>query len=376
MRGGFVRTAGAARSAALAAAAAGLLALPAQAAGDAASYPRLAVDIPIEIQNDGTYDSEDRDQERNDLFTDTEPEVTLEVLPGLSLRAHFVLEPVRDPEPREDRFFEDHGLFVEDLVAAYESERFSAFGGKFTPNFGVAWDAAPGIYGTDFAEDGYEFSERIGFGGGVTVGNERAGEHTLSASTFFLDTSVLSRSLFRGRGEVDLADGGVSNTEDFSSFAVALDGGGMAALPGLAYHLAFIRQAGGRGDAEDERGVAVAATRPFPLGGELTAEPLVEYVRFFDADGVPGRDREFLTTSVRLGWRRWNLTLSRTGRDTDGGGVDDSDNLFQISAGYEFAFGLTADLGWRRLSEENVTSETVGALLTYTYVFALAPSPR
>jgi len=38
--------------------------------------------------------------------------------------------------------------------------------GKLNVGFGVVWDKTPGLYGTDFEEDGYETSERIGVIGG------------------------------------------------------------------------------------------------------------------------------------------------------------------------------------------------------------------
>lgn len=41
--------------------------------------------------------------------------------------------------------------------------------GKLNPGFGIAWDKAPGIYGTDLAED-YEISERISVFGTRQVG--------------------------------------------------------------------------------------------------------------------------------------------------------------------------------------------------------------
>ena len=126
--------------------------------------PRLEVEIDVEIQNDWTFDSDDPDAELNDLFTTTEPAVALHLLPGLSIQSGLVLEPVKDPGPSDDRFFEDHGFFAEQLYLLYETDDFSLHGGKFNLPFGVAWDLAPGVYGTDVAEDFYEQVERIGLG--------------------------------------------------------------------------------------------------------------------------------------------------------------------------------------------------------------------
>lgn len=339
--------------------------------GAAESSPRFEGKAVIEIQNDWNYDSEDRDNEHNQLFTTIEPEATLHLVPGLSLFAHAVIEPVRDPGPGEDRAFEDEGAFIEDLFLRYETDRFAFQGGKFTPRFGLTWDIAPGIYGTDFAEAGYEFSERIGVLGSVTLADGKIfGSHTLSAHTFFLDTSVLSQSVGRGRGTTDKVDGGVSNTENFTSYAFTLDGENVAAIDGLGYHLAYIRQAPGNGDQSDERGFAVAVTHNIDLGDGFSLSPLIEYVHFGDAEGVGGQDRDFLTLAGRLDWNSWNLSVAYTKRDTKATGSEEIEDFqFQTSVGYQFAFGLEVNLGWYIGNENGIETRRIGALLAYTVPF-------
>jgi hypothetical protein len=282
--------------------------------GEVKSYPYISGEVAIEVQNDWTYDSDDKDAELNDLFTLTEPEGVLHITPGLSALVHGVLEPVEAPGPRDDRVFEAQGLFVEELHLTYATEWFSVFGGKFTPNFGLGWDAAPGVYGTDFAEDGYELAEQIGLGATVTFKDKRLGAHTLSASTFFTDTTVLSESAFDNRGRTSLSSGGPGNTEDFSSFAVALDGGEIPALPGFGYHIAFVLRAEGQGSTADETGIAIAAKYSFSVAG-VEVSPFIEYVNFDDLAGTDGDERDFLTTSLQMVWNQWNLAVSRTGRD-------------------------------------------------------------
>ncbi len=353
---------------ALAAVFAMFVALPVTAAEH--SFPRIEGAIPIEVQNDWDYDSDDPGNERNNLFTLTEPEATIHIAPGLSVFFHAVLEQVTEPDSGEDRVFEDQGLFLEDLYLAYERDWFRLKGGKFTPNFGIAWEEAPGVYGTDFAEAGYEIAERIGVGMSVSYEHERFGAHRLSASTFFLDTSVLAQSTLKGRGTTGLADGGVSNTENFSSFAIALDGGNIAPLAGFRYHLAYIQQRRGRGNDADETGFAIAATHVVKVGVGFELHPLIEYVRFDDADGTEGQDREFLTIAGKLTWRRWNMAVSYTGRDTDSAdGTSVDDESLQISAGYAFESGLTVDLGWRHLEESRIETMGVGALVAYAVEF-------
>ncbi len=332
--------------------------------------PRIEVSIPIEVQNDWSYDSDDAANERNQLFTKMEPEATVHVVPGLTLFGHAVLEPVRDLGPGESGAFEDEGIFVEDLYVDYAFGRYGLRGGKFTPAFGIGWDIRPGIYGNDFAEAGYEFSERIGIAGRAGFEIASAGAYTVTAHAFFLDTTFLSESLGRGRGTTERADGGVSNTEDLSSYAVTLDGENVAGIDGLGVRLAYIHQANGEGDADDEKGISAALWHELKLGKALTVAPVIEYVHFDDAEGVDGQDRDFVTAAGRLGWRSWNLTLAYTGRDTETPGTPEIDDFqFQVSAGYLFELGLQIDVGWHIAEESDVETRRFGARLSYTVSF-------
>jgi hypothetical protein len=349
-----------------------VLGVTAAASGSAAaqeSFPRVEGDVRIEVQNDGIYRSEASNGERDDLFTKTEAEPRLRLTPELSLAGHLTLDTI-DKAPTESRAFEDEGLFVEELYLAYDTERWGLLAGKFNVNFGIAQREAPGIYGNDFALAGYDFTERVGLGGRLSGDLGPAGRVDLSASTFFLDTSVLSESLLADRGRTRLEDGGPSNTEDLSSFAVALDGEQIPGLPGLAWHAAFIRQAPGETEGEDERGVALALYGRWPGPGGTEIAPVIEGVRFEDADGVAGRERSFLTTGAELASGPWSLALVHNLRRTsdEAQGTDD-DQLVQVSVGYQFDFGLEAHVGWRWAREDGDESETLGVLLAYGFSF-------
>jgi hypothetical protein len=349
--------------------------------------PYISGDIQFEVEDDWTFDSDDNDNELNDLYATIEPTLVMHFFKGMSLTAHGVFEPVRDPEPGTDREFADEGFYIQDLFAQYETDRFSVLGGKFTPNFGRAWDIAPGIYGTDFAED-YELAERIGFGGSYTFGGNGMGTHRLSGSAFFLDTTPLSDSIITSRGRTYESDGGPSNTESPESFAIALDGGdlplvlfgdtqpGESPVSGLTYQVAFVSQAAGEGSDTRETGVVASLADEFPVANKaLQLQPIVEFAYFFDAEGVEDQDRYYITAGATAIWQeRWNVALSYTRRETmPASGSDVGDNLFQASAGYEFDFGLGANVGYRYSEADDIADHTLGMLLTYGLDFTTGP---
>lgn len=330
------------------------------------SFPRLEAEISIEIQNDNFFDSEDSTAELNDLFTTTEPYLRFRLTPEFSLEAGLVMEPTAAPGPSEDRVFEDHGVYFEQLFLNYETDTFALYGGKFNPSFGTAWDIAPGIYGADFAED-YELTERIGLGGALNLG-----AHRLSANVFFADTSVLSESAFTNRGRTRQSSGGVSNTQDLSSFSLTLDGGDFPGLPGLGYHLGFLHQEAGVSETDNEQGFVGGLNGSFPLVEDLTFEPMVELAFFADGGGLD-QDINFVTTGGAIVRDPWNLSLSYTNRDTEAHAAaltNANDHLFQASVGYAFDFGLGVDVGYRFAEEGNVDSHAFGVLLTYALEFS------
>jgi len=351
-------------------------------AEEATKEPWLLVVVPIEIQNDGNFKSDDRANKLNDLYTTVEPEVTVGILPGLSFYAHAVLETTRDPRSGENRYFRSHGIYLQDLYLQYKGTltsdgpnalKFRVWGGKFGPNFGTAWDNAPGIYGADFAED-YEFVERLGFGAALILEHGALGTHTLSASTFVLDRSVLSGSAITKRTRPVLADGGPSNTRGLKSFHVTLEGEKLPGLEGLTYHVSYIHQ-GVRG-GPDERGIALALGYEAELSG-FTIKPIVEYVHIFDADGVSGQRRNYLTTGFSIEKDNWEFTLSHTFRHTHtpmAGTV--RDNLFATSIGYTFKKVLFENdlgvaVGYSYRNEDSIATHTVGVLLTYKFCLAV-----
>jgi len=341
-------------------------------AADGAEKPRwIEGTVATELQNDHAYRSDDPGNERNNLTATIEPAVTLRppALPGLSAHLHLTLEQLDDPAPGENRAFRHHGLYVEEIYLRYETGRLNLRAGKTNPGFGIAWSQAPGIYGTDMAEE-YELAERIVLSGGVAVGGAGWGTHRLSAGAFFLDDSPLQHTaLGHGRGTLDRADGGAGNTGDFSSFNLTLDGAELP-LAGLAYNLAVARQAHGTDGTEDETGIAAALAYETKLDGGVTVFALIEWAGFDDYGGIRGTERRYLTPALRLGWRGWNVALAYTGRETrTPGGPAADDWQAQVSAGYRFPFGLEIDAGWKRLREAAVGTDTLGVRLAWSFAF-------
>ncbi|HRC26649.1 MAG TPA: hypothetical protein PKX87_04365 [Alphaproteobacteria bacterium] len=333
--------------------------------------PRLHGDFLFELEDDWTVNSDNNDDERNDLYGTVESYLRLGLTDRIGIETGLVFEPVRDLDPDENGFFDNEGLYVEQLKLVWQGESLGAFIGKYNPTFGTAWYLAPGIWGTDFAED-YELTERLGFGGNATWATPEWGRHTLNAGTFFADTTFLSDSWLESRGDLDESDGGASNTQSLSSFSITLDGQDVGAVAGLGYHLGFRRQAEGDADTagDNETGWVAGATYEFRPAERYQVNLMGEYADFSNFDAGPD-DATYLTAGATLTIdEKWNAAVSWTGRDTDlAAGGSNSDHLFQLSGGYAFDNGVQIDAGWRNASESNDSSNALGARLAYEWDF-------
>lgn len=326
-------------------------------------------EIGFELQGDWNYDSDDRANQNNSLNPTIEPSVTFQLAPRWSVFAHAVMETIGDPAQFENRLVEDVGVYVEDLFVEYAGDRFGAKAGKLNPGFGIGWDNAAGVYGTDFAED-YETSERIGVIASWKLADGENGTHVVSGSSFFADTTILSESALTGRGDTRKEDGGVSNTESFSSFLIAVNGEGIPVGGQLGYHFSYMQQAKGTDGTADEKALAAAVFTQLDLGNGFSFQPMVEGVRLINAGGVDTENKSYLVLSGQLDWNNWNLAVAHTERMTERENAsDDHDSLFQISAGYAFDFGLTLDIGWKIAEEANSETRTLGILAAYTLEF-------
>lgn len=339
------------------------------------NYPLIEGSFVFELESDAIFSDEGGD-EFIDSYNTTEVALDVRFNSIFSLHTDITLEAVDNPArgPRttgEDIFFEDHGFFFETLHLQADYEQFSVYAGKINPAFGTAWDATPGLYGVDFAED-YEITERIGFGGSYTFNGGDAGEHTVNAATFFADTSGLSRSFGTNRGRTNEASGGASNTESFESVALAVDGAEIAALEGFSYHLGFRYQSAGQGDFGNETGFVVGAIQELDLNEDLklTLNGEVGYFNNFDGGDA---DNLYVTVGAGLEYDKWFGDAAFSVRDVSSnvGAGDFTDLQFQAGVGRELFENATLEVGYRYLREQDNDSHTIGAIFVYETDFRI-----
>ncbi|WP_160000416.1 hypothetical protein [Roseomonas sp. 18066] len=328
-----------------------------------------------------------------DLFNKTELGVYLSLPGGFTVNSVFKLEPADRPADGSDRAFHAQAAWVDQLYLAWSQGPLQLFAGKIHPRFGMAWDEAPGLYGTDFAE-GYELSEKIGGGVNLSLSDlasatDRLGQHSLQLEFFQADRSALSSSLFArrwsyqdGQGRLRYsarnrrAYGGPDNTEGAGNWVASLAGQEVPLPLGeLSYTLGYSSRRAGldslqAGTAATERGVVAGLAWEVPLGGDITATPLVEWVRQENADGLRGLRRQVVTAGAELARGPVSLAYVYEWLKERG---DDAARAAMHTASASYALpwveGLVWTVGWRRLREEGQAANDYGTQLSYSLRF-------
>lgn len=169
---------------------------------------------------------------------------------------------------------------------------------------------------------------------------------------------------------------------------MALEGAAIPVVEGFTYHFGYSDQKQGVDGVSRERGYVASATYRVELRSDIAFYPLLEWARFRNVAGNPGEtdedtgettnpriDRTYLTLSGQMVYSpqeagTWNAAVSWTRRETERDDADQPrDSLFQLSAGFRFVFGLGIDVGWAQIKEDDETSKSVGAMITYNYEF-------
>jgi hypothetical protein len=343
---------------------------PVYADDDSSARPLIEGELDTGLSTDRIFRSDDPTAEITDLYAEAALAVKLNAANWLAFNLGLTFEPVLDPQASTDRYFGDHGLYVDTLNIQIENAGFIAVAGKFGPGFGTAWDVTPGIYGTGFAED-YELSEMVGFGTAYAFDAGAPGVITIGGNVFFMDDTFLSGSAFTKRGRNLASAGGPGNTGRLNNFSLTVDGSDIPAVEGLNWHLGYVHLGAGAGDISAVNGFAAGLVRETELGNGVAIGWNTEIAYFDGANG--SKDKAlYLTGGLSVAKGPWHGEASATLRRTNYfAGGRDNDLLAQVSGGYEFENGVDLSLGYAFARQAGVRSHTVGFRLTKAFEFSI-----
>ena len=215
--------------------------------------------------------------------------------------------------------------------------------GKISPVFGVAWDAAPGFYGTSLAED-YELAEMIGLTAETTLASTGG---VLSFAVFYADDTGLSNSVGTKRGRNSVAAGGVGNTSKLNNFAIQYtqEFGATTGWVGAR------QLSAGTGDVSDENSIIAGLAHDFGNGFDTIFE-----VAHFSGAGGKDENATYATLGGAYGLGDWTFSSTGTLVDTQSG----TDSMIALGVDRALTENSEINFGLARFDVDGVKSTSAG----------------
>ena len=242
--------------------------------------------------------------------------------------------------------------------------------GKFDAKFGNAHEKSKrmGVFTWQFNED-YNLRENIG--GGLSALLENS---IVSFSTFFNDTTDLSRSAIKGRERAERKSGIAGSNGTLSSYVVEMKGKKLFNIENLFYNFGYRNL--GIDDAPNrkrEQGYVFGFEYLHDLANQTKIVPLIEIVKIDNFGGAKDRNAFYYTLSTIASYSSWSLGLTYNKREIN---ADEemfgkiSDDMLQINIGYKISENMTIDFTRAKISESDSGDANVfGANLSYLYRF-------
>jgi hypothetical protein len=300
------------------------------------------------------------------------------------------ISPVVPVPPGQRRWVGGTGLNVTDLNYYYQGHDSTFRIGKYEVPFGRAQDAAPGLYTGNFVS-AYDLAGVIGGNYEYRFYTDSLGIIAPAVSTYFADTSVLSKSFFRPSSQARRSDGGSTNTGKFNNYAVVVNWLAPEAIPYLEVQVGYMSNHKGEPFApsppdppqiaanENLRTVSLRYMLPFTsttdLGTTLSGHyvdivPFVEYVKVNNEGGVAGMDTSYLTTSLTVDYGRWAYGVTRTYKSIDPSGASRSDEyVAEASVVYHLTGLIDVAVSGGRGKQGGSTSNLFGVAFAFNGAF-------
>ena len=365
-------------------------ALPFAAHATDGKYPGIGMDYGIVAQFDFSKLAHDPDTITSDGYFDIQSIAHFRITPEDEIWLGIEASPVVDISPGQRRWLGGTGLAVTDLNFYHQGYDFDYRIGKLDVPFGRAQNVAPGLYTGGFVSP-YALGGMIGGTYEYRWYSDSLGIIAPSFSTYFVDTSVLSRAYFQPDAQTRRSDGGAANTGEPNSGALVVNWLAPAAIPFLEVQAGYMFNHKGDPTAADPpappqiaaneelRTVSLRYMIPFKstteLGETLAGHyfdivPFVEYVDVTNENGIAGNNTRYLTTSLTLDHGRFAYGLTHTNKHLDAAfGNGSNEWVSELSVVYHVTGVLDLTLSGGRTRQDGQTSNLVGFAIGYSGAF-------
>lgn len=355
----------------------------AKIANAAEQFPNVSGSILMQLEVDRVLSSKKQGVEQNNAYIYSEPKLSLNFNRNWSVKTEWrlqqndVLTTRDDTNPERYRtFMSDNrsigfgetGLLIEQLKVNFQNEDMEFSAGKFDPTFGTAHNKAKriGVFTSQFTED-YNLREKIGANLSAILENSK-----ITISSFFNDTTDLSKSALSDRGRAQRSDKVAGNTGTLSSYTISMEGHNPFGIKNWNYNFGYrnlsVDNSPGRAA---EKGYVVGSEYLYKAGSDTYLIPFIEIVKISNFTGESARDALYTTVAGILRYSSWTASISSLKRDIDSAGnkTSSSGRQLQVSAGYKFTNNFTVDVSRSNIREDGAKGALFGVMFSYFYKF-------
>ena len=263
--------------------------------------------------------------------------------PELTMNVNLALNQVNQGPTNDDWAAYGMGAQAGDVWLQWSDQRTGIIAGRFTAPFGIAPLLLPGVFDTNLVNN-YNFGGLMGGLGTLSTGDEGLGIHALNASFFGIDTTFMANNVFVATPQA--TGPGTGGGVDSWSIGYAAENVPLI-FPTLQYNFSYIQFGDGNGAPENQKGFNAGAYWQYVINNDGTdtldaqywsVGPLVEYVRFWNADGLADSDSEYFTVGIISNYGNWQTDFTWGYQELSGSGQSSPGRtqLFTANLGYNF----------------------------------------
>ena len=322
------------------------------------------------------FSSDNNNNDGRDIYAEANAKFKVKINDYVDLKTSWWFLNVK-AKNQKNRFFDDQGLLLEELLLDIHDDMAGIYLGKFNPKFAIGWDynLNHGIWSNDFAYE-YQLVGKLGAGIRGEIDLEDKGVHIFNFAGFYNDHSKLNDTIFSKRDQIVGEYGKSSDNSALSSYIINLYGKDIDLLPSLFYNISY------RDLHSNETGYSFALGGEYHIGYNLKLEPFIEFVKIDNFNSANNRfgyefgdtalpaDYEYRIFIFPVSYDRWGFTYAHLYKDVtvDTGNFDVKQQEFSFS--YNISDSLKIELGRKKEDYSNQSDvTTIGSAITYNKKF-------
>lgn len=313
-------------------------------------HPAIKSNVIIDLNSEKYYNTSNNNYELLDSAAKIRFFSNLNLGNNFDINIQANLSPVRQNNQNqypENLFFENEGLYLQELNLKYSQKNYAVIFGKTNLDFGTISMWNRGIWGSEISKQYFKL-EKIAISSIFNYGDiKKTGIYNIGLSLFKNDQKYLDNSVFNKRVS-NPSNKGYAGDDNFGkswnlSLNILFDFDNKFNRPEkLAYHFAMINSSVNKEDSlitgkiKDEKGFVAAINYQKPISNNFDIDLLSEYVKMSNINGnIDISEKYFINNLIVSYNKNWQMVIANSNlKNKQSSGYNH--NIAEFSFGYQF----------------------------------------